>query len=166
RLIGGDQPSAEQLLHVSVIASAGDDRPTPKVIDAAVAHMSPPCRSLLHETYGASGSRALVDWQLLAEPDHFFVRTAQREMQEAQRIEQGMGRLREALGDDLLRNLGRSGAFGMPAHAIDDQQKRRMLSSRYRHTVLVLFTRSDEAEVRVLDSQEEIRASVRLGRVL
>ena len=77
-----------------------------------------------------------------------------------------MGRLAESFQNDLLRDLGSLGAIGMAAHAVDNDQQRRVLTDRNRDAVLVLLAPAQEADVGVVDPQEEFHASVRLSRAL
>ena len=78
------------------------------------------------------------------------------------RIEEGVGNLAKGLENDLLRDLGRLGAVGMAAHSIDHDQERRMLTGCRGDPVLVLLAPSQEADVGVVDPQEEFHVSVRL----
>ena len=56
-----------------------------------------------------------------------LVRGAQRQVQEAERIEQRLRRLPEAL-DHLQRDLGRALALGVAAHAVAGDQQRRFIA--------------------------------------
>ena len=124
--------------------------------------MRPPAGVLLDQAHGAGGARALLERQLRAELDDFFVRAAQRQVQEAERIEQRLGRVPEGFEDHLLRDLGRARAIGVAAHAVDDDEQRGVLGDRGGDPVLVLLAASEQADIGVLDPQEGFRASVRL----
>src|SRR6185437_6662258 len=100
---------------------------------------------------------------MCAELHYLFVRFAEREVQKAERIEQGVGRVPERFQDRLLRYLSRLRAVGMPAHPVDDDEQRRILGRGYGDPILVLLAPAKEADIGVLHPQEEIRASVRLG---
>src|SRR5688500_3092739 len=84
-----------------------------QLIDAAVAHMRPPGRALLHDAHSTSGTRPMLKRQTPANAHHFLMRAPQRHMQKAQRVEKGMRRVPESLDHDLLRDLGGARPFGM-----------------------------------------------------
>jgi len=71
----------------------------------------------------------------------------------------------EGIHDDLLRHLGGACAVGMTAHSIHDDEQGSVLGNRGRDPVLVLLASAEEADIGVVHSQEEVRASVRLGRL-
>jgi hypothetical protein len=66
-----------------------------------------------------------------------------------------MWRVRESVEDDLLRNLGSLRTIGMAAHAVDNHEQRRVLADRYSDAVLVLLAPAQEADVGVVDPQED-----------
>ena len=105
----------------------------------------------------------MLDRQMRSQLHHLFVRSSEREVQEAEWIEQGLWRVPERFENDLLGHLGRLRAIGMAAHAVDDDEQRRVLGRGYRDPILVLLAPAKEADIGVLHPQEEIRASVRLG---
>jgi hypothetical protein len=67
------------------------------------------------------------------------MRTAEGHVQEAQRIEQGLGGVPERFEERLLRDLGRARAIGMPAHSVDHNKKNCMLGDGRDDTILVFF---------------------------
>ena len=136
------------------------------MIHAAVADVSPPCRALLHEAHGAGGARPLLERQVHADAHDFLVRTAQRHVQKAQRIEQRLRGVPERFEHGLLRDLGGTRAICMAAHAVDHEQQGRVLGNGRDDAVLVFFARPDERDIGVLDPQEGTRASVKMGRAL
>jgi hypothetical protein len=58
-----------------------------------------------------------------------------------------MGRLPEGFEQGRKRGFRRARAFRMAAHAVDHDQKNRLIGGRYRDPILVLFTVADEADV-------------------
>src|SRR6185437_11728810 len=153
---------AQQDLDVAVVAAAADESPAAQVIDAAVADMAPPGGALLHETERAGGARALLEGQRRPELDDFLVRAAEDQVQEALGIEQRVRRVGEGVEHYLAGDLRGARTVGVAAHAVGHEQQRRMLRHRGGDPVLVLLAPADEADVGVLNPQEEIRASVRL----
>jgi uncharacterized protein (TIGR00255 family) len=83
-------------------------------------------------------------------------------VKESQRIEQRLRGVPEGLEHGLAGDLRRTRAVGVTAHAIRDQEQRRLLCHRSGHAVLVLLAPAQEAHVGVFNPQEEIPASVRL----
>ena len=123
----GDQALAQQHLDMTVIARALEHLRLAQLIDAAVADVRPVGRRVLHQADGAGRPRPRLDRQTRAQLDHFFVRAAERQMQKAQRIEDRVRRLPERLEQRRERSLGRAGALGVPAHAVDHRQKHGVL---------------------------------------
>src|SRR5580698_5413417 len=158
-----DQSLAQQELDMTVIAGARDEAAVPMVIDAAVAHMRPPRGALLHETYRAGRARALLEGELHADAHDLLMRATEGHVQKSERIKQRLRRVPEALEQHALRELRRSRAVGVAAHAVDHHQERRMLSYRCRDAVLILLTSPKKADIGVLDLQEAAFASVRLA---
>ena len=113
-------------------------------------------------TDGAGRARTLLDRQLSAEPHDFLVRASERQMQKTERIEQRLRCLPEGLEHDLLGHFRSARAVGVPAHAIHDHEQRGMFRNRGRDPVLILLARAEEADIGVLDPQEDVCASVRL----
>ena len=101
------------------MASTQRDLAATKKIDAAVADVRPVGAAVLHQAYGAGGARPHFERQIGTELGHFLVRTAEREMQEAERIENGLRRVPERFDQRLDGGFGRAGAIGMAAHAVD-----------------------------------------------
>ncbi len=155
-LLGADHALAQQQLDVAVVAAARQDRPAAQVVEAAVTHVRPPAGVLLHQAHRASGARSLLDGQAGAEAHDLLVGTPEGHVQEAQRIEQRLRRVREAVQDGLHGDLGGPRAMGMPAHAIDHGQQGAMVSDRRAHPVLVLLAPTHQADFRCLDPQEQL----------
>ena len=82
---------------MAVIARALEDLAVAQKVDAAVADVRPERAAVLHEADGAGGARPLLERQVRAELDHFLVRAAERQVQEAERIEDGLRRVPERL---------------------------------------------------------------------
>ena len=80
----------------------------------------------------------MFERQIGAELGHFLVRTAEREMQETERIENGLRRVPERLDQRLDGGLGGFGAIGMTPHAVDDDQQGRVFGDRDRHAILIV----------------------------
>ena len=83
----------------------------------------------------------------------FLVRAPQRQVQEAQRIEQRLRGVPEGLDDHLLGYLGGAGAIGVTAHAVDDDEQGGVLGNGRAHPVLVLFAPTQQADFGTFDSQ-------------
>ena len=77
-----------------------------------------------------------------------------------------MLRLPESVYHDLLRDLGCLGAIGVATHTVDHHEQSRLVGDRYSDPILILLAPAQEADVGVVDPQEEFRASVRLSRAL
>ena len=164
RLLGRDQALAQQQLDVAVIAGPGEEGSLPEVVQTAVADVRPPGGLLLHHAHRAGCPRTMLDRQLGAELDDLLVRAPESQVQKSHRVEERLRCLREGLEDDLLRHFGGTGAIGVTAHAVHDDEQRAVLGNRGRDPVLVLLASAQETDIGVVHSQEEIRASVRLGR--
>ena len=67
-----------------------------------------------------------------------LVRTAEREMQEAERIENGLWRVPEGFDQRLDGSLGCLGAVGMAPHAVDDDEQGGVFGDRNRHAILIV----------------------------
>ena len=76
--------------------------------------------------------------RLLSELGHLLVSAAQRQMQESERIEDGLRRVPERFDQHLDRRLGSARAVGMAAHAVDHDQQRGMLRDRDRNAILIV----------------------------
>ena len=165
-LLSGDEPLAEQKLDVAVVTAACDHGSLSEMIDATVADVSPPGRTLLHETGRARRARTLLHRQAGAELHDFLVRTPERHVQEAQWVEQGLWDLPECVENDLLRHLGSLRAMRMPTHPVRNNQEGSMFGDCRGDPILVLFAAAQKADLGVLDPQGEIRVSVRLSAAL
>ena len=106
RLVGGDHAFAQQELDVAVVARALEDLAAAQKIDAAVADVRPERAAVLHQAHGAGGARPQLERQVGAELGHFLVRTAERQMQESERIENGLRRVPERFDQRLDGGLG------------------------------------------------------------
>jgi len=165
-LVGGNQPFAQQKLDMAVVAAARQHLSVPQMVDPAIADVRPPRGFLLDETNGASGAGALLDRQRHTELHDFLVCTAKCQMQKAERIEERLRNLCERIQNELLRDLGSLRAVRMTSHPIGNHQQHRLLGDRNGDPILVLLAPAQEADVGVVDPQEEFRASVRLSRAL
>src|ERR1700733_5438237 len=101
-----------------------------------------------------------------ADPNDLFVRPTEGHVQKTERIKERLRGMPEALQQYALRHFRCAGAVRVPAHAIDHQQERRVLSHRRCYPVLVLFACPEKADIGVLDLQEAALASVRLSASL
>ena len=149
----GDQPFAQQHFDVAVIARALEHLRLAQLIDAAVADVRPIRGGILHQAHRAGRARARFHAQANPELHDFFVRPAQRQMQEAQRIENGMRSLPERLEQGGERGFGRTRAIRMAAHAVDHDQQHGIFGGCHRDPVLIFFAVADEAHIRGLDLQ-------------
>lgn len=70
--------------------------------------------------------------------------------------------MREGIEHDLAGDFRGARTVGVAPHAVHDDEQRRMVRHRGGYPVLVLLAPAQEADVGVLNPQEEIRASVRL----
>jgi uncharacterized protein (TIGR00255 family) len=138
----------------------------PQVIQATVAYMRPPGRTLLHDTYRASCAGPVLDGQVRAELYDLFMRTAQCQVQEAHRVKEGLRGVPEGFEDNLLRHLGSPRSVGVAPHAIDHNKQCGMLRHCGGDSVLVLLAPAQETDVGVVHPQEEFRTSVRLDLAL
>ena len=89
--------------------------------------------------------------------DHFFVRAAQRQVQEAERIEHRLRRVPERLEHDLERRLRGARAVRVTAHAVDDDQQGGMLGDRDGDAILIVVAITEQADFGVLDAQGVLR---------
>ena len=81
-----------------------------------------------------------------ARPEH--------QVEEAQRIEQRLRGMPEGIEHDLAGDLRGARTVGVAAHAVDDDEQRRMLGHGGGDPVLVLLAPAQEADVGVLNPQE------------
>ena len=68
------------------------------------------------------------------------MRATKSQMQESERIENGLRRVPEALDERLDGSLGGFGAIGMTSHAVDDDEQGGMLRDRDRNAILIVGT--------------------------
>ena len=80
----------------------------------------------------------MLERQVGAELGHLLVRAAQRQVQEAERIEDGLRRVPERLDQHLDGGLGGLGAIGMTAHAVDHDEQGRVLRDRDGDAILIV----------------------------
>ena len=125
---------------MAVVARAFEDLAAAQKIDAAVADVRPERAAVLHQAHGAGGARPQFERQIGAELGHFLVRAAERQMQESERIENGLRRVPEGFDQRLDGGLGGLGAIGMTSHAVDDDEQGGMLGDRDRHAILIVGT--------------------------
>ena len=110
--------------------------------------------AFLHHTDGRGGAGTMFDRQSRAERGDFLVRLSERQVQEAQRIDHGLGRVPETLDEDLARDLRGAFAFRVSAHAVQDEQQRRVIGNRGGDAVLVVLACSAQADLGVLGAQQ------------
>ncbi len=82
-----------------------------------------------------------------------LVRGAERQVQEADRIEERRRRGLEALAGDLQRDLGGALALGMAAHAVAGDQQCGLLADHGADAILVGLARAQQAEFSVFNAQ-------------
>ena len=120
--------------------------------------LSPTCAhqagALLHQATRAGGARPLLERQRRAELDDFLVRAAEHQVQESQRIEERLRAVPEGIEHDLAGDLRGARTVGVAAHAVDDDQQRRMLGDGGGYPVLVLLAPAQKAEVGIFNPQE------------
>jgi len=124
--------------------------------------VGPPGGALLDQAYGTSRAGALFDRELRTQFHDFIVSPPECQVQKTHRIEERVGRLVKGFQHDLLRDLGCLRAIGMATHSVDHDQQRRMLANCRGDPILVLLAPPQEADVGVVDPQEEFHVSVRL----
>ena len=163
RLLGVDEPLAQQQLDVTVIAGAREHVAV-RARDRGGCRPHAPTRRTRCCTRHtrAGGARPLLERQLHAELHHFLVRAPERQVQEPQRIEQRLRRVPEGLDDHLWVTSRGARAFGVAAHAVGHHQQRRVLGDGHAHPVLVFLAPAEQAEIRVFNLQEATHVSVRL----
>ena len=150
-LVLADRAVAQQLLDVAVVARAGNHRTATHVIDAAVADVRPVGLLPLHQADRAGRARAHVHREPGADCDHCRVRAADREVQEAERIEQWLGLGAKQFEHDLAADFGCARAVRMSAHAVHDDEQRRALARGDCGAVLVVFAVAGQADLGALD---------------
>ena len=91
---------------------------------------------------------------------HVFVGPAQRQVQESQRIEDGLRRVPERFDQRLDGGLGGLRAIRVATHAIDDDEQSRMLGDRNRHAILVVGAIAQQADFGVFDAQGGMRGLI------
>ena len=69
---------------------------------------------------------------------HFLVRAAERQVQESERVEDGLRRVPERLDQRLDGGLGGLRAIGMTPHAVDDDEQGRVFGDRNGHAILIV----------------------------
>ena len=98
--------------------------------------------------------------------DDFLVRAAERQVQEAERIEDGLRRVPERLDQRLDGGFGGARAVGMPTHAVDHDQQGRVLGDRDGDAILIVGAITEQADFGVFDAQGVVGASDKLPRTL
>src|SRR5688572_4919608 len=153
QLFFSDLAFAQQQLDVAVVAGPLHDFAVTQMVYTAVADVSPERRTFLDQADGRGSARPRVDRLAVTELCYFVVRTAQRHVQEAERIEHRQRSLAERFEQALERGVRGAAAVGVAAHAVDDDQQRGLLRHRDRYAVLVVFAVSEETHICVLDPQ-------------
>ena len=155
-----DRAVAQELLDVAVVARAGDHRTGAQVIDAAVADVGPERLLPLHQADRAGRARAHVHREPGADRDDGRVRAAEREVQEAERIEQRLGLCAEQVEHHLAGDFRRARAVGVAAHAVHDDEQRRTVARGDRGAVLVVLAVAGQADLGALDRHALIGGSM------
>src|SRR5262249_43960192 len=148
---------AQKQFHMAVIAGPLHERALAKMIQAAVSYMRPPCCTLLHNTDCTGSPWPVLNRKVRSKLHHLFVRTAERQVKKAHWIEQRLSRVPERLEDDLLRHLCCLRSICVASHAIDNHEQSSVLRHGGGHPVLILLAPAEEADVSVVNPQEEIR---------
>jgi uncharacterized protein (TIGR00255 family) len=123
---------------VTVVTRSRVNPPGPKVVDAAVADVSPVRVAVLQQADGAGCAGLLLERHAVAELDDAVVRERERERQEALRVEDRQRQLREGFLERRYGDLRRARAVCMAAHAVDDDHERRELGDKHADAVLIL----------------------------
>ena len=150
-LAGADDAFAHQQLDMAVIAGSLAQPAGAQMVHAAVAHMRPIGGSLLHNAHRTGGTRAHLQRQSRRQSDDARMRSAERQVQETERVHQRLGRLPEALDHRLLRHLGGPLAIGVTAHAIAGNQQRGLIGHGDTDAILVGFATALKTEFRIFD---------------
>ena len=79
------------------------------------------------------------------------MRTAQRQVQESERVEQRLWQVVEHVQHDPASGLGGARTVGMAAHAIHRNQECRAVADRNRGAILVVLAIAHQADVRKLE---------------
>ena len=74
-------------------------------------------------------------------------------MQKSERIEDRMRRLPESFEQRGQGGFGRARTLGVSAHAVDHDQKRRLLGLGHRYAILILFAMANQAHIGGFDLQ-------------
>jgi hypothetical protein len=91
---------------------------------------------------------------------------AQRHVQKPQRIENRCWYLLKRVEQTAQRGIRSATAIGMAAHAIDDDQKRRVVIGRNGDAVLVIVAITDQTQLCMLDPQAAAPAGDGVLRLL
>ncbi len=98
--------------------------------------------------------------RLRAELRHFLVRAPERQVQESERIEDGLRRVPEGFDQRLDGGLGGLGAVGVTAHAVDDDEQGGVLGDRDGDAILIVGATSEQADFGVFDAQGRVGALI------
>jgi uncharacterized protein (TIGR00255 family) len=115
--------------------------------------MRPIGRALLDQAHGTGGARPVLEGQVQPDAHHLLMGTAERQVQESERIEQRLRGMPERLEQGLEGDLGRARTFGVAAHAVHDHQQHGMLGDGHRNPVLVLLATPEETQIGVFNLQ-------------
>ena len=118
----GDEALAQQHFDMTMIAGSFEHLRLPQLIDAAVADVGPVGRGILNQAHRASRPRPRLEAETRAQFHHLLVRPTERQMQEAEGIENGMRRLPESLQQGGQSRFRRPRPLGVPTHPVDDRQ--------------------------------------------
>ena len=89
----------------------------------------------------------MLEQELATEKDDVLMRLAEREMQEAQRIEDRLDLLVEAGGQRQQRRLGGLGAIGVTAHPVHGNDQGRVLTGGDADAILIVTPVTDQADL-------------------
>src|SRR5690606_21748179 len=96
--------------------------------------------------------RLVVDRDVVAELDDLRMRKRERDREEPLRIEDRSALLGEAALQGRDGDLGGLAAFGMAAHAVDDDEQRRGFARQHVDSVLIVLAVPRKGQFRRLDT--------------
>ena len=142
---------------MTVVAGALVDEATTQVINPAISHVREVRRVVLHEAQGAGGPGPGFKRQARAQGDQVHVGAANGQVQEPDRVEDGMGDPVEGIAHRFRGQLGRLRAVGVAAHAVHCNEENGAIGGEHLNAILVLLAIANQAEVSVLDAQGNSR---------
>ncbi len=149
----GDQALAQQHLDVAVVARALQHLRLPQLINAAVAHVRPIGRRILHQAHRAGCARARFD----AKPTPSLTTSSCARPSDRCRNPSG-----SKIGCGVCQNASSSVASAVSAARAPSAwppipsmttRSTALLRGRYRYAILVFFAMADQAHIRGLDLQ-------------